>query len=94
MARRERGREEWTASDYARSAREQLGEFAGVEVENVSGVERADDGWEVTLEVLELARIPDTVSLLATYVVGLDDEGRVERYRRVRRYTRGRPDRV
>lgn len=85
---------EKTARDYARSARDQLSEFAGVQVESVSGLERTEDGWEVTLEALELARTPDTVSLMATYVVGLDDNGRIERYRRVRRYTRGRPDRV
>jgi hypothetical protein len=73
-----------------REAREQFEELAGITVESVSGFERTEDGWVATLEVLELRKVPDTVSLLATYTVDLDDHGDVAGYRRVQRYTRGR----
>ncbi|PRY02365.1 gas vesicle protein GvpO [Allonocardiopsis opalescens] len=74
------------------AAREQFEELVGIPVEGVSGVEKAEDGWTVTLEAVELLRVPDTVSLLATYTVDLDSEGDLAGYRRVRRYTRGRAD--
>jgi hypothetical protein len=48
-----------------------------------------DDGWIVDVDVLELARIPETASLLATYRVELDAAGELVRYRRVARFRRG-----
>lgn len=75
-----------------REAQEQFEELTGLEVEGVSGFERSGDGWNLTLETLELRRVPDTVSLLATYSVELDSEGEIQGYRRTKRYTRGRSD--
>lgn len=75
-----------------RQAREQLAELTGLTVESVSSFERTDDGWDLAVEVLELARVPDTMSLLATYAVTLDPHGELTGYRRVRRYERGRAD--
>lgn len=75
-----------------REAQEQFEELTGFEVEGTSGFERSGDGWALTLETLELRRVPDTVSLLATYTVELDSEGEIQGYRRVNRYTRGRSD--
>ncbi|QHY99732.1 Gas vesicle synthesis protein GvpO [Streptomyces sp. S4.7] len=60
--------------------------------EGVSAVSRTDDGWQVDIDVLELPRIPDTTSLLATYEVDIDEDGSLLRYRRVRRYRRGQAD--
>ncbi len=42
--------------------------------------------------MLELERVPDTMSLMASYLVQLDPEGQLTGYRRVRRYERGRAD--
>ncbi|MGW2278511.1 gas vesicle protein GvpO [Streptomyces sp. NPDC001770] len=62
-------------------------------LEGVSAVRRADDdGWCVVVDVLEVPRIPDTTSLLASYEVRLDQEGELVEYRRVRRYRRGSAD--
>jgi hypothetical protein len=58
----------------------------------VSAVRREDDGWCVVVDVLELPRIPDTTSLLASYEVRLDQDGELMEYRRVRRYRRGSAD--
>ena len=60
--------------------------------EGVSGVSRSEDGWRVHVDVLELPRIPDTTSLLATYEVELDKHGELMQYRRVRRFRRGAAD--
>jgi hypothetical protein len=76
--------------EVLRHARAQLAELTGMAAESVSSFERTEDGWTLEIEVLELARVPDTMSLLASYEVSLDPQGELTGYRRVRRYERGR----
>lgn len=76
-------------------ARQQMEELFGKPVESVSGFGRPEDnggGWTVTLELLELPRIPDTTSLLGTYETTLDADGNLLDARRVRRYPRNQYD--
>ncbi|MFK4068218.1 gas vesicle protein [Streptomyces sp. NPDC029674] len=75
-----------------RQAREQLAELTGMTPESVSSFERTEDGWLLEVEVLELSRVPDTMSLLASYEVQLDPQGELTGYRRLRRYERGRSE--
>ncbi|WP_341845596.1 MULTISPECIES: gas vesicle protein [Streptomyces] len=75
-----------------REARVQLSELTGMTSESVSSFERTEEGWLLEIEVLELARVPDTMSLLASYEVRLDPQGELTGYRRIRRYERGRSD--
>ncbi|MFD9794269.1 gas vesicle protein [Streptomyces sp. NPDC059070] len=91
--RREAQREPGTL-DVLRAARAQLGELTGMTAESVSSFERTEDGWVLRVEVLELERVPDTMSLLASYEVELDPHGELTGYRRLRRYERGRADRT
>jgi hypothetical protein len=78
-----------SAMEVAERAAEQLGRLTGKHVEGVTGVERSDDGWRVTSEVLEVRRIPETTDVLAEYQIDADDKGDLTGYRRARRYTRG-----
>lgn len=78
--------------EVARRARAQLAELTGMEADAVSSFTETDDGWSLEIEVLELSRIPDTTSLLASYEVTLDSQGELTGYRRIRRYVRGRAD--
>ncbi|MET9778112.1 gas vesicle protein [Streptomyces sp. NPDC006367] len=81
------------ARDAARCAADALSELIRHRLEGVSAVRRSeDDGWIVDVDVLELARIPDTTSLLATYEVELDASGDLLQYRRIARYRRGAQD--
>jgi len=82
-----------SASDAARCAADELAVLVRHPLEGVSAVCRTEDGgWTVLLDVLELARIPDTTSLLATYEVELDPAGRMVQYCRTARYRRGGAD--
>ncbi|MBT2482339.1 gas vesicle protein GvpO [Streptomyces sp. ISL-94] len=82
------------AASVIRAAMQQLSELLAQPAEGVSSCERGEDGdWHLSVEVLELARVPDTVSLLASYEVEVDAEGELIGYRRTRRYERGRADR-
>ncbi|MET9800632.1 gas vesicle protein GvpO [Streptomyces sp. NPDC006368] len=81
-------------SETLRGACEQLAQLTGMTTESVSSFRRTDDdGWQLTVEVVELERVPETMSLLASYEVELDQDGELTGYRRVRRYERGRADR-
>ncbi|MFH8798907.1 gas vesicle protein [Streptomyces sp. NPDC017936] len=81
-----------TPMEVLREARSQLAELTGMTAESVSSFEQTEDGWSLEVEVLELARVPDTMSLMASYLVELDPQGQLTGYRRVRRYERGRAD--
>jgi hypothetical protein len=80
-------------------ARQQVEELFGKPVEAVSGFEQSNGdgdgkGWTVTLELLELERIPDTTSLLGTYEATLDGDGNLLGAKRLRRYPRNQSDPV
>ena|SRR5579862_1488987 len=77
------------AGDAARQAVRQIAELTGRSPETVLGLQRGDEGWKVTLELLELNRIPNSTDVLGCYVVSLDDEGELTGYERVGRYQRG-----
>jgi hypothetical protein len=76
------------ATDVVRHAVEQVGALTGREVEGVLGLRRDDDGWVVTVELVELRRVPDSTDVLASYEVQLDGQGELQEYRRTRRYYR------
>ncbi|MFE5665877.1 gas vesicle protein [Streptomyces niveus] len=80
------------AEEAAERACRSLQKLIRHRAEGVSAVSRSDDGWHVDVDVLELPRIPDTTSLLATYEVDIDEDGSLLQYRRVRRYRRGQAD--
>ncbi|MEU0039039.1 MULTISPECIES: gas vesicle protein [unclassified Streptomyces] len=80
------------AGQAAQAACRSLEGLIGHPTEGVSAVKRVDDGWCVVVDVLELPRIPDTTSLLASYEVQLDQDGELLEYCRVRRYRRGSAD--
>ena len=81
-----------TAAQTARAAQRQIAELTGKQVEGVTGVGPAEDGWVVGIEVVEDRRIPSSSDILAAYETALDMEGQLLSYRRVRRYPRGRAD--
>ncbi|MEV6401234.1 gas vesicle protein [Streptomyces sp. NPDC051907] len=81
------------AAAAMRSAAGQLAELLGRAPDSVSSLKPTEDGWEAQVEVVELERIPDTTSVMASYKVALDPEGQLVSYERTRRYSRGTIDR-
>jgi hypothetical protein len=73
-------------------AMRQITELTGKEPEGITGVEPAEDGWMVGVEVVEDRRVPSSTDILATYEVELDSAGELVSYRRAKRYTRGHGD--
>jgi hypothetical protein len=86
------GRRRVNALGASRRAAESLQALIGRPVEGVVEVSREDDGWLVGVEVLEIARVPNTNDVLGVYEVELDQYGELQGYRRRTRYLRGSTD--
>lgn len=82
-----------SAPEAMRSATEQLTELLGRAPESVSSLKPTEQGWEAEVEVVELERVPETSSVMASYQVVLDPTGKLMAYERGRRYTRSQVDR-
>jgi hypothetical protein len=80
---------EITAAQAARAGQKQVTEMLGTAPEAVTGVEPTEDGWLVTVEVVEDRRIPSSADILATYQAEIGLDGDLISYRRVNRYARG-----
>ena len=83
-----RSTQERPLREIALEAAQQVQELIGRPVEAVTGVEKNGREWNVTLEVLELQRVPTTTDVLGRYEVTLDKNGEVTSARRTRRYPR------
>ena len=77
-----------SASELGQAALETVQELTGYRPEAVTGLEWDGEYWQVTVDVVELERIPTTTDVLATYVVQLDEEGTLHGYRRTGRFMR------
>jgi hypothetical protein len=78
-----------SASELARAALRTVEELTGFRAEATTALEWDGESWCVTVDALELARIPNTTDVIGSYEVRLDPEGTLRGYRRIRRYTRG-----
>ncbi len=75
-------------SEVARRAKEQLTALTGLDAVTVSGLDNVEAGWSVTVEMLELKKIPDSSDVLGSYQCVVDDEGNLLSYKRTLRYRR------
>jgi hypothetical protein len=77
-----------SAGELSRAAQTTVEELTGYQPEAVTGLEWDGESWRVTVDVLELSRIPNTTDVMGSYVVELDEQGTLRGYRRTRRYQR------
>ena len=87
--------EDWrplSAGEAGREGLRQITELTGKDPEGVSGVTPSQDGWLVTVDVVEDRRIPSSTDILSTYETEIDGDGELLSYRRIRRYSRGLGD--
>jgi hypothetical protein len=80
-----------SALELARAAMATVAQLTGYSPEATTALEwdEESDTWRVTVDVLELARIPNTTDVMGAYEVRLDPQGAMHGYRRLRRFTRG-----
>lgn len=78
-----------TAAQAIERAKKQLSDLVERKPSSVTAVSKDEEGWHVSLEMLERKAIPDHMDLLARYDVLLDDEGNVVNFDRGGLRTRG-----
>src|SRR5690349_1601487 len=78
-----------SAAELSQAALVTVGELTGFRAEAVTGLEWDGDLWQVTVDALEMARIPNTTDVIGSYLVQLDEHGTLRGYRRMRRFQRG-----
>lgn len=74
--------------DVVERLRSEFADVTGLEPEATTGMERTADGWAALIDVVELARIPRSTDVLATYEVQSDEDGSLLSFDRVHRYRR------
>jgi Gas vesicle synthesis protein GvpO len=77
-----------SAHELGQAALTTVEELTGYEPEAVTGLEWDGDVWQVTVDVLELSRIPNTTDVIGRYVVQLDENGTLRGYKRTARFQR------
>ena len=78
-------------TDVAERAKRQLAEVTGFKPVAAIGSYRDAKGWHVSVDMLEMARLPDSTDLLGTYAVDLDEEGSMVKFEKKRSRLRGQP---
>src|SRR5919198_5371095 len=87
-SRSSNSRNDPTPREIVISAIEQVQDLIGRPVESVTGMEKNGNEWTVTLEVLELQRVPNTTDVLGKYEVTVNKNGELTGTQRTRRYPR------
>ncbi len=75
-------------TEAAQRAKDHLTALTGLEALTVSSLDKVEAGWSVTVEMLELKKIPDSHDVLGSYACVVDDDGNLLSYKRTLRYRR------
>ena len=76
------------ADEIAVRAKAALARITGLPADRVSAVMLEPDGWHVTVDLIELRRIPPATDVLAAYEALFAPSGALLSYRRTLRYLR------
>ena len=76
------------ADEIAVHAKAALASITGLDADRVSAVVLEPDGWHVTVDLIELKRIPPATDVLAAYEALFAPSGALMSYRRTLRYLR------
>ena len=66
--------------NLAELAKEQLAEVTGFSPEAAVGGSKDEEGWHISVDVLEMVRLPESTDIIGTYVVTLDPEGNMVKF--------------
>jgi len=81
-----------SAAELGKAAMTTVHELTGYEPEAVTALEWDGEFWQITVDVLELSRIPNTTDVIGEYVVRLDESGTLRGYKRERRFMRSQAE--
>ena len=70
--------------NLAEGAKEQLAEVTGFSPVAAVGGFKDEEGWHIVVDMLEMARLPESTDIIGTYVVTLDPEGNMVKFEKKR----------
>jgi len=73
---------EMTVPKLIELAREQLAEVIGLKLSSTLGASKDDQGWHISVEMIEKKSIPDGMDILATYEARVNDQGELLEFSR------------
>jgi hypothetical protein len=76
------------AADIVVHAMNELARISGLPADHVSSIVCEPDGWHVTVDLIELKRIPASTDVIAAYDALFAPDGSLVSYHRRRRYFR------
>jgi hypothetical protein len=83
-----------SAAELGKAAMRTVEELTGYDPEAVTALEWDGELWQVTVDALELSRIPNTTDVIGQYVVRLDEDGTLRGYHRECRFQRSQSEGV
>ena len=75
--------------ELAERAKEQLAQMTGFKPFAIVGSYKDEEGWHITVDVVELTRIPEATDVIGTYVALLDENGDMMKFEKKRSRLRG-----
>jgi len=78
-------------AELAERAREQLAQVTGFKPVAIVGSYKDEEGWHISVDVLEMARLPESTDVIGTYVAVLDENGDMVKFDKKRARLRGEP---
>lgn len=76
-------------SFVAKQAKEELSTVTGLQPSTVLGIVKEGEEWIVTVEMVEKKSIPDSMDVLGTYEVRLNNDGELLNFNRLSLRKRG-----
>ncbi len=70
--------------EVVEKARSELSKLTALEIGSTVGTARDEEGWVVSMEVIEKHSLPDGMDVLATYETKLDPDGNMLEFKRIR----------
>lgn len=75
--------------NLAERAKEQLAEVTGFKPVAAVGGFKDKEGWHISVDMLEMVRLPESTDIIGSYVVLLDQEGNMVKFEKKRSRLRG-----
>lgn len=75
-------RRELTVGDVVERARAELSRLTALELASTVGVVKDEEGWHVSVELIERKSVPDGMDVLGIYESLLDDDGNLVSFSR------------
>ena len=78
-------------TSLAERAKRHLAEVTGFSPVAAVGGFKDEEGWHITVDAVEMVRIPNSTDIIGTYVILLDQEGNMVKFEKKRARIRGEP---